>query len=149
MSKILLLIDHRGNRRLLHEALSHHYDVIVAESTEDLKETFDLGIVDGIALDRCLERILERKRNELPSFLPFLFVTARKDVGMATRHLWKSIDELLITPLEKIELQARVESLLKTRQLSQELYSAMIQESPIAIMLFDSKGCVHHWNQAA
>ena len=30
---------------------------------------------------------------------------------MITRHLWRSVDELIITPIEKPELQARVQIL--------------------------------------
>ncbi len=149
MSKILLLLDHRGNRRLLMEALSPRYDVIVAESDEALNGAFDLGIVDGVALDRLWEHIQARKRAEQPAFLPFLFVTARQDVGMATRHLWKSVDELILSPIEKVELQARVESLLQTRRFSQELSNAMIQTSPIAVILLDHAGRVQTWNPAA
>jgi signal transduction histidine kinase len=37
---------------------------------------------------------------------------------MATQFIWQSIDDLIIAPIEKIELQARVEILLRSRQLS-------------------------------
>ncbi len=149
MSRILLLLDHRGNRQLLIEALSPRYEVIVAESDNFLDSAFDLGIVDGIALDRLWDRIQTRKKAELPAFLPFLFVTARQDIGMATRHLWKSIDELILSPIEKIELQARIEMLLQTRRLSCEFYYTMIQASPLAIILLDRDGRVQQWNPSA
>ncbi len=149
MSKILLLLDHRGNRRLLMEVLSPRYDVLMAESDEALNGAFDLCVVDGVALDRLWERIQARKQAEQPAFLPFLFVSSRQDVGMATRHLWKSVDELIFGPIEKIELQARVEMLLETRRLAREFYQTMIQASPVAIVLLDRSGRVQLWNPAA
>ncbi len=124
MSKILVLLEHRANRRLLMETLSPRYDVIAAEFDDALNGSFDLGIIDGHALNQLWERVQGRKQTEQPAFLPFLLVTARQDVGMATRHLWKSIDEVIISPIEKTELQARVEILLRIRRLSRELESA-------------------------
>ncbi len=149
MSKVLLLLDHRGNRRLLNEVLSSRYEVVVAESDDDLDGAFDLGIVDGVALDRLWERIRGRKLREGAAFLPFLFVSSRQDVGMATRHLWKSIDDLILSPIEKVELQARVESLLQTRRLSREFYRALVQASSVAIVVVDAQGKVQQWNPAA
>ncbi len=147
--KILLLLDHHGNRRLLMEALLPRYDVIEAASDDVLNDPYDLAIVDGVALDRLWERIQERKQSAQPAFLPFLFVSARHDVGMATRHLWKSIDELILSPIEKIELLARIEGLLTRRRLSLEFHHAMIQTSPVAILLLNHEGRVQQWNPAA
>jgi signal transduction histidine kinase len=39
-------------------------------------------------------------------------------VDVVTRHLWHTIDEVVLRPVEKVELQARVEILLRARQLS-------------------------------
>ena len=35
-----------------------------------------------------------------------------------TRHLWRTIDEVVLRPIEKVELQARTEVLLRARGLS-------------------------------
>ncbi len=115
MSRILLLLDHRENRRLLMEELSSRYDIVVAETDAALDDDFDLCIFDGPALERLWQRVEARKGAEDPIFLPFLFVTSRQGVGLATRHLGRSVDELIITPIERVELQARVEILLRAR----------------------------------
>jgi DNA-binding response OmpR family regulator len=47
-----------------------------------------------------------------------LLLTSRQGVDLVTRHLWRTIDEVVLWPIEKVELQARVEVLLRTRQLS-------------------------------
>jgi PAS domain S-box-containing protein len=118
MNRILLLVDNRENRRLLTQWLSARYRVLPGQTDESLDEEFDLCLIDGPALDRLWERAQARKEKEQPVFLPLLLITARQDVGLVTRHLWKSIDELIISPVEKVELQARIEILLLARTLS-------------------------------
>ncbi|NJO10776.1 MAG: HAMP domain-containing histidine kinase [Leptolyngbyaceae cyanobacterium SL_1_1] len=56
-----------------------------------------------------------------------MLLITRSDVNLATRQLWQSVDDLAITPLEKIELQARLEILLRARRLSQQLQQANLE----------------------
>lgn len=124
MGKILLLLEHKENRRLLSIWLKKRHEVYFLDSDEELSQlllAFDLCILDGRALDKLNNWVLAIKEAQKPVFLPFLLVTSRRDVGMITRHLWRSIDELIISPIEKLELQARVEMLLQRRQLSLQL----------------------------
>ncbi|MEG5159845.1 ATP-binding protein [Microcoleus sp. AT3-A2] len=124
MSQILLLVEQKENRRLLLEWLAVYYEVLLPNSTENSEEflpfnqSFDLGIIDGISLKRHWQWVAAQKQAEHPVCLPFLLITSRSDVGMATQFIWQSIDDLIIAPIEKIELQARVEILLRSRQLS-------------------------------
>jgi signal transduction histidine kinase len=118
MSRILLLIDHRQNRHLLAEWLTQHYQVVIPEADEALQELFDLAIVDGPPLDRLWSRVQKRKQAEEPLFLPVLLLTSRQGVDLVTRHLWRAIDEVVLRPIEKVELLARVEILLRARRLS-------------------------------
>lgn len=127
MSTILLILEHKENQRLLALWLKKSYEVFSCDSEAELLEpslNFDLCILDGRALDKLSDRVIAIKKDREPVFLPFLLMTSRRDVGMVTRHLWKSIDELIIAPIEKLELQARVEMLLKRRSLSLNLQSA-------------------------
>ena len=117
MSRILLLLDHKENRRLLAEALSRHDEVVSADSDAALDLPFDMGVLDGPALDRLWQRVAARKKRE-PEFLPVLLVTARPDIGLVTRHMWESVDELILSPIERVELQARVVTLLRARHFS-------------------------------
>lgn len=149
MSRVLLLLDHHENRRLLAGALTPHYDVIAHPSDEALAGDFDVGIVDGVALDRLGPQLQARKQAELPAFLPFLFVASRRDVGMATRHLWKSIDELIFSPIEKVELLARVRGLYERRRASLEYNRFILRTSTNAILLLDREGRVIQWNPSA
>ncbi|KAM3097565.1 ATP-binding protein [Phormidesmis sp. 146-12] len=127
MNRILVLLEHRENRRLMSEWLSPRYQVIVPDWDIDsvrhslASESFDLCIICGRTLDQLEQAVQARRDAEQPILLPFLLATSRPDVGYATRHLWQSVDELIIQPIEKIELQARVEILLRSRQLSLRL----------------------------
>lgn len=124
MSQILLLVEQKENRRLLLEWLAVYYEVLLPNSTENsedflpFNQSFDLAIIDGLALKRHWQWVAAQKEAEHPVCLPFLLITSRSDVGMATQFIWQSIDDLIIAPIEKIELQARVEILLRSRQLS-------------------------------
>jgi two-component system cell cycle sensor histidine kinase/response regulator CckA len=149
MSVILLLLEHSANRSLLMDALSPRHDVIAADSADALSSSFDLCILDGLALDRLGERVQARKQAEQPAFLPFLLVTARQDMGLATHHLMKNIDELIITPIETVELHARIEGLMARRRLSLEFHRGLVRASPLAIVVMDRDGNVTEWNPAA
>lgn len=150
MNRILLLLENPINRKLLAEALQAHYEVVSAAPTAAaLDSAFDLGILDGLALTTLWEAVQMRKKQAEPLFLPFLLVTSRQDVGMATRHLWQTIDEVITAPIEQVELQARIASLLHTRRMSKEIYRVALQESFHAVVLLDRNGEIQFWNRAA
>ncbi len=120
-SRVLLLLDRRENRALLAEELAGRHEVVPASDDDALEGEFDLLVLDGRSLDRLWERVQQRKAREQPVFLPVLLVTSRPGVKMITRHVWRSVDELLVAPVEKAELRARMEVLLRARSLSVEL----------------------------
>ncbi|NJL20771.1 MAG: HAMP domain-containing histidine kinase [Leptolyngbyaceae cyanobacterium SM1_3_5] len=135
MNRILIFVEQAENRRLLAEWLGRYYEVVVGESAVQagkavplLDEPFDLCILDGAALHHLREWVQARKQAEQPVFLPVLLITLRADVKLLTRHLWKTVDELIGNPIEKLELQARVEMLLRSRRLSLQLQAALEQE---------------------
>jgi signal transduction histidine kinase len=121
MTRVLLLLDHKENEQLLAEELNGSHDVIIGATDHALAETFDLCVVDGRSLDRLWEQVHRRKELERPVFLPVLLVTSRPDMKMITRQVWRSVDELIITPIERPELRARMEVLLRSRSLSLSL----------------------------
>ena len=128
MSRILLLLEHHENSRLLAEWLSTRYEVIKpdeeSEAAELLLQPFDLCIIGARTLNQLWQVVQDRRAAEQPVLLPVLLVTGRTDVGYVTRNLWQCIDELITQPIEKLELQARVEILLRSRQLSLQLQAA-------------------------
>lgn len=121
MNRILLLLDNKTNRALLAEWLSQHYEVILPDQEVSLATSFDLCLLDGSTLDRRWQEVRARKAVDEPTFLPFILITLQREAELITRHLWKTVDELIRAPIEKVELQARVEMLLRTRRLSLDL----------------------------
>lgn len=121
MSRILLLLDQKENQQVLARELDRDHEVRVAAADSAVDEDYDLLVTDGRALDRASERIRRRREREQPLYLPVLLVTSRPNVRMITRQLWRSIDELIITPIEKPELRARIQVLLRVRAQALEL----------------------------
>src|SRR5262249_19016362 len=113
-----LLVAHRENRRLLADWLATRYQVLLPESDQALAEPFDLGIIDGPALDRLGKWGQALKKAARPSFLPFLLGTHRQGMGGGARPLGEGVADLIIGPMERGELQAGVEILWGGGQLS-------------------------------
>lgn len=127
MEPILLALQKKTNQGLLEACLKEHYPLLIPgdpllEETF-CKESFSLGIVDGPVLKTWREVIKKRREKEQPVFLPFMLVTSRDDLGLATHFLWEVVDEVITTPIAQVELRARVESLLTIRRLSLKLYT--------------------------
>lgn len=124
MAKILLLLEHKENRRLLLQSLESRNEVFFVEPENELLEPnlfFDLCILDLRALMKMGNWIKTIKKGQTPVFIPFLLITSQQDVGIGKIYLWSVIEELITTPIEKVELIARVEMLLQRRLLSLEL----------------------------
>src|SRR5712691_1513426 len=164
MNRILVLMDHKENRHLLAEWLVTRYTVLPQGTDGAVDEEYDLGILDGTALDRLADRIQDRKKYQQTVFLPFLLVTGEQHVGLVTRHLWTSIDEVIHSPIDKVELQARMEVLLRVRlqavalreagkralRQSEERLGLLIEGvQDYALFLIDPSGHVSGWNAGA
>ena len=149
MDKILLLLENKSNKHLLSEWLRKRYAVIEADSVERLSEQIDLCIVDGPIIDKYSEPIRLRREKEKGVLLPILAVISKADVTYVTRHLWKSIDELVTTPIQKIELQARVEILLRTRKLTFQVHhldQILLDETRARLQLAVRAGNIGLWD---
>lgn len=122
---ILIAVENKGNRDVLQTYLQQYYDIEVHLSESPFEKHFDLGIFDGVGLSRLRDQI-EIYRAATPNlFLPMLLITSRQDIGVLTNNLWQTIDEIIFSPIEKMELVARVEMLLRTRRYSVALNDLM------------------------
>ena len=120
MDRIVVLMAGKKNADLMRDRLTNNYQVLETEVDQSLDFSFDLGIVDEPALNQCWEEIQSRKEAAKPVFLPFLLVAARRHAAFVTRHLWQTVDEIIWVPINQLELQTRVENLLRSRRLSLE-----------------------------
>ena len=120
MDRIVLLMQEKKTAGLMRDRLANNYQVLETEIDQSLDFSFDLGIVDESALKQSWEEVQSRKEAAKPVFLPFLLVAARRNAASVTRHLWQTVDEIIWMPINHLELQTRVENLLRTRRLSLE-----------------------------
>ncbi len=135
MKRILLLIEHQQNCHLLSQWLTGQYQILSPQAEEDfvaegeqlLRQTFDLCFIDFGAIHQLRQQMLARRETEIPTFLPFVFLTSQQDIGLSTDHLEPLIDDLIYLPIKKIELQTKLRVLLRSRSYSLQLKDAKEQ----------------------
>jgi len=133
MKRILLLLNDAEIRSTLTEWLPQHQilgpgaDKTAFASKPIPTETFDLCLIDLPNLVQRRAEVQARKKVEIFTlFLPFLLILSRTEIVGITPELWEVIDEILVQPTAKIEVQLRVEALLRTRQMALDLAQANI-----------------------
>ncbi|SMC27576.1 His Kinase A (phospho-acceptor) domain-containing protein [Desulfacinum hydrothermale DSM 13146] len=136
LQTLLMVMGHKENRRLLEQELRSFRrcfkkppeelidfgredpSLLILEGLENLEAPLDLIMADGPGLKRGAEEIARRKAAEKPRFLPVLLLTSRQDLGLASSQLWRTVDELVLMPVQRTELRARLAVLLRARILS-------------------------------
>ncbi len=121
MARIVLVIESTENRRLLNSFLSAYHSIGEHEHGEPFEEAFDLCIIDDPNLSRFRTELEARRDAEHPGFLPVLLLTRCQEIWAKVPNLWQLVDESIAMPVAKLELQARVEILLRARRISHEL----------------------------
>jgi signal transduction histidine kinase len=109
-------LDNAANARVLEELLERTHEVAHAPV-----EDADLAIIDYASIPAHAEFLRARKKSEDPVFFPVLLVTSRRNAAVFAGPLASLADEIVLTPVEKVELFARIEMLLRARRLSLEL----------------------------
>lgn len=152
---VLLLIDHRRNRRLLADWLTSEYEVVLPENGLDV--SFDLCIVDEVSFSRHRDELERKKEAALPTFLPYLLVTSTTSPAR-TPEVWQGVDEAITTPIEKAVLQARLDGLLERRRLSVEIerekeqseerFRTLFQTAPDPVFVLNADGRIEAVNDA-
>ncbi|HEU0028280.1 MAG TPA: HAMP domain-containing sensor histidine kinase [Ktedonobacterales bacterium] len=121
MNRLLLLLDNTRNRDLLTDWLGQRYNIMHPAEDAWFQAPFDVCLIDGPTLERLGAAVQARKVEEGSVFLPFVLMTTRRETELITRHLWRTVDDIIRMPIEKLELQARIEVLLRSRRLSMDL----------------------------
>src|SRR5207245_2579248 len=116
MNRILLLIRNKRNRQALETTLTENYDLIPENIEQPLQSEFDLAIVDGPMLKRLCSKVRKRREAEEPVFLPFLLLTVRRSGSIPVRNLGRMVDDVIVKPIRRDELRARVDNLLRRRK---------------------------------
>lgn len=130
MSTILLDLKHQRNSNLLKEDLEGSYTVIQTTDKEvDLSRSFDLVILDLATFMSEREVYQERVEEEKPIFLPVLLLINGGKEGVVEEYLGGLVDDIIRSPVKKLELRTRIKSLLNTRRFSLRLKEKMKQKT--------------------
>ncbi|MEO0458716.1 MAG: HAMP domain-containing sensor histidine kinase [Cyanobacteria bacterium P01_A01_bin.114] len=125
-SRLLLLLKHRENKRLLVKLLTPRFELVLP-SEEDPQlsaltaDAFDLAIFDLVELGTWRAQLSRWRKDAEPLFLPMLALMPRGAVGALPLDVRYQIDELVTVPVDPAELDVRIAILLRARGLSQEL----------------------------
>lgn len=121
-SRILVVDDEKRNLRLMEALLIPlGYEVILAQDGEEALQKVEETPPDLILLDIMMPGLdgfdvaRRLKDGEETKIIPIVMVTALKEVVDRVKALEAGADDFLIKPVDKTELKARVQSLLKVK----------------------------------
>lgn len=127
-SKVLIVDDVALNRKLQKAYLDAvGYDVILAEDGVDAlkkvsEEPPDLVLLDVVMPKMDGFQVCQRlKTDERTRFIPVILVTALNEISDKIKGIEAGADDFISKPFNKLELLARVKSLLRIKHLHDKL----------------------------
>lgn len=127
-AKVLIVEDDHRNLRLMEAILLPlGYDVIMARDGEEALEKVREMPPDLILLDIIMPKIdgfevaRRLKEEEETKIIPIVMVTALRDVENRVKALEVGADDFISKPVERTELKARIQSLLKIKAYNDHL----------------------------
>jgi putative two-component system response regulator len=129
--RILIVDDNRDNAFLLKELLSRYdYDIAISHNAEEAAREIRAKLPDLILLDVVMpgksgyELCHELKSNAETRLIPVVLITGLTDREDRIRGIEVGADDFLNKPIYPEELFARVKSLLKLKEFTDELENA-------------------------
>nr|WP_199332315.1 two-component system response regulator [Fischerella sp. FACHB-380] len=126
--KVLIVDDHAASRMTAVALLAMEgYEVIEADSGSTAVELVTQKQPDLILLDVMMpgldgfEVCQLLKQNEHTRLIPIIFVTALNDRRSRIRGIEVGADDFLSKPFDRVELAARVKSLVRQKRLNEDL----------------------------
>ena len=157
---ILVVDDQVQNIELLEAYLvPQGYEIVKAASGEEALEKLVHNQIDLILLDIMMPKmsgleVLERLRaNEKTKMIPVVMVTALKETEDKVKALEAGCDDFISKPFDKVELLARVKSILKIsyylRQLDEkEKFKAVVDKISDGIAICSQDYLIKDSNEA-
>ena len=136
--RVLLLVAGEHDGDLPADRLAERYEVVDGDS--DDPERFDLCIVDAPTYRRAAEDLSALKR-DTETYLPVLLLVEDRERAGETEWLDEevggTVDDVLVIPTPKPELDVRVEALLRARRQSRRLalFRRAMDEATIGISI--------------
>ena len=129
-ARVLVVDDEEANRKLLSRLLSPDYDVQTAADGEEALALVEKSEVDVVLLDVRLpgldgfEVCSRLKKMERTRLVPVVLVTGHAAREHRIRGIHAGADDFLTKPFDSEELYARVASLARLKEYTDELESA-------------------------
>lgn len=126
--KVLVVDDHAASRMTAVALLAMEgYDVIEADSGSTAVELVNQKQLDLILLDVMMpgmdgfEVCQLLKQDEHTRLIPVIFITALNDRRSRIRGIEVGADDFITKPFDRVELAARVKSLVRQKRLNEDL----------------------------
>lgn len=148
--KILIVDDQANNTELLEAYLAPQgYDIIIASSGKKALEKLSGGEIDLILLDVMMPEMdgfeVTRliREDESSRMIPVVLVTALHETEDRIKGIDAGCDDFISKPIDRLELLARVKSLLKIKSYNDLLSNYRKElESDVAIRTKDLKNAL-------
>lgn len=118
MATIMLALQNDKDCKLIEGELSDEYSIKKARGKKSCEEEMDLVVFDLPTFKQCQGTCEEKIAEEKPLFLPVLLLVKRGKEEAVSQYLGDTVDDILLTPLKKVELRTRIQSMLETRRFS-------------------------------
>jgi len=127
LANILAIDDNQDMLSVINETLQENYNVkCINNSVEALKIVVDASpdiIISDLMMPQIdgLELCQMLKKDPRTKSIPFILLTAKADLSDRIKGLELGVDDYLFKPFHPSELKARIASMLRLKQLSDEL----------------------------
>jgi putative two-component system response regulator len=125
---ILIVDDNKVNIELLRAQLKpYNYDIDTALDGEEALAKIAKTPPDMVLLDLMMPKISgyevcrSIKKNKLTQFVPVIVITALQELDDKLKAIELGADDFLIKPFNKLELITRIKSLLRMKELHDDL----------------------------
>ena len=133
-NRVLLLVEDSRFARMLTRWLQDSSTLITSWDVEGPGECpFDLLLADRDQLKQYSAKIRQCRDDAHPVFLPSLLLLPLRTSRIPNKLLGKTVDDVLIHPFGKDEVNARVKNLLRLREMSQDLKKKHDQVSRLSV----------------